>query len=377
MKLTFGNKIKTTLSVFVIGQIYAGDSDKTNDIIGLSKSTTERPVVSDVSKNIGNNAHLESQNVISNISTSKGLSTIMSIFSAKDKTLRGRKRENPKNKKQHGKYSDDNCIVKIKTYVIDAVFEFINKKIMEEYKEERDFVYEFKNISPKNYTNNSSDYLFINKTIREIFSSNVSGKYKIIGEDYNRQLIKRLVNDQKNGVLKYLDKKFIEFVEYFSGVSVNEDFKGLKTINDFKTDKVGDDDDYFKYIKNVAVNFRNKILTIRRRSNINSNNLNNIQGHTRNKKRKLSYNKNSTNLQITQKIKSDGINCLILPTFEKELQGDINRNLYNNNIVENKNEVGIKKVDACVGTERVITSDDEDDDNGITETPNIFKKNIL
>lgn len=376
MKLTFGNKIKVTLPVFVMGQIYAGDFDKTNAIIGLSKSTTERPGVSDVSKNIGNNAHPGDQNVIPNMLTSKGVPTIMSIFSEKDKTLRGRKRDNHSKGKIHDRNSDNNCIVKIKTYVIEAVREFINKKIKEEYDKKHKFIGEFKKISPKNYTNNSADHLFVNKTIREIFSLNVSEKYSTFGEDYNRNLIKKLVEGKANGVLKYLGKTFIEFVEHFSGVNVNEDFEGLKTINDFKTEKVGNDADYFEYIENVALNFRGKIQAIKRRAYINGNHLNNIQEYIGNKKRKLSYNKNSTNLQISPEIKSKGINCLISPVFGKELQDDIDRNLYNN-IVENKNEGRIGKVDVWVQTEREKTSDDDDDDNGITETHNIFKKNIL
>ena len=121
----------------------------------------------------------------------------------KEKKKKGRKTKREKNEKgekdNHNKYSFDNMLVKVKSLMKKILFDFINNKLIKIYNGEIGNGTNKEQLILLNYDqirNATIEYnkYFLNKTIGEIFSENVSGRvnYKI---EHNRELIEKLKNE--------------------------------------------------------------------------------------------------------------------------------------------------------------------------------------
>lgn len=152
-------------------------------------------------------------------------------------------------KKTHDKFEKNNCIRKIKTYVLKEICKFINSKIREAHKNKPNSNNEMKMIDKKKCKDYTNVDIFIPKTIEEIFSANVNDKFVKIQKDHNKNLFKKLKDDNNVEVLKFLNKKYIEYLKYFSGNSNDEELKGMGRIDDCRKEISGEDEEYFDYIK--------------------------------------------------------------------------------------------------------------------------------
>ena len=124
----------------------------------------------------------------------------------KEEKKRGRKRkrennndnENNEDKKAHNKFSDDNLRKKCKNMIIKYSLEFINEKIKEKYKNRighGKFKKELKILNQEKKAKSTVDFdkSFLTKTLKEIFSSDISARFYNFSKDYNRKLIKSLI----------------------------------------------------------------------------------------------------------------------------------------------------------------------------------------
>ncbi len=171
----------------------------------------------------------------------------------KNCNILGKKRERKSSalKKIHDKFEKANCIRKVKTYLFREILKFINRKIEEECRLMLNSDNEMKMIDKNSCKYCTNATIFIPKTIKEIFSNNVNAKFKKIQKDHNNNLFKRLEDDKKVKVLKYINKGYNEYLKYFIGISKDVELKGMGTIDDLKRELSGDDEEYFDYLKKI------------------------------------------------------------------------------------------------------------------------------
>lgn len=374
MKLVFGNKIKMTLSVFVIGQIYAGDSDKSNDMIGLSKSTlnADKRSVKVTPTPISDNGHYMGQNVFANTSANEN---ILESLNTPKKSIKNAirlkaKRKNSSTEVINNKFSDDICIKKIVTCVLEGVREFVNKKIMEEEDYKIDTAMK---LTPVNYDSIIVDNNFIHKNVDDIFSSDTSNKQQTSETKPNVVLIEKLMKDKKKWIMWYLGIEFIEYLKYFSGESNTKELIGMKRMRDCKKEMASGDDNYFNQLIDVARKFENiinKKNQSQKKSEVYNSSKDIILESTGNINRKTEDNGGNINLQISGQYNQKNYkDYLIIPKFKNPKQWYNFLNIDNKGITVSKNGRLITMVSTGMNTVRATTSDDEEDDN--EETNNL------
>ena len=229
----------------------------------LNKITLNNNVLNDRNINMGNNNDLileEEEN--NNI----------------DKKKFGRKKKGSLEKGIHNKFSGDNLFRKVKRIVLNSLFSLINKIIVDNYKNDKGFNKKksiLQKINQKQITNADVQFNkeFMKKTLKDIFSVNISLRCKRYEKNHNKKLIQQLLdqNDQVKQMLfrKIFDLTFLECLNHFRGTKV------IKELNELETfDEIGksfeDDEDYFSsvkyYIDNYEKIMENKKIRKKRKS---------------------------------------------------------------------------------------------------------------
>ena len=158
----------------------------------------------------------------------------------------GRKRIRPEdNKGEHNKFSDDNIRRKCKHLVLKSVLKFINKKIINLYngkigegilKKQLHII----NQSQKSNATINFNKDFLNKSLKDIFSENITSRYSSFPLDNNKVIIKRLLNEKDANKRQYFTNlfnlNFIQCLSHFRGEYTLEELEGLKCFNDIKID---------------------------------------------------------------------------------------------------------------------------------------------
>ena len=193
----------------------------------------------------------------------------------KEKKKLGRKIKSEENLGEHNKFSDDNILRKIKNAVLNNVFDFINKKILSSFNSKKEklqspnteiLLFKLK----QNYLINSkADYNkeFLNKTLGEIFSQDISTKYTKHPPDHNKEIIEKLINDQKGDINNYFadlfNLTFMDVLEHFRGTRYNNNLEGLKNFDEYCRDMKNKDldDEYKKILKFFLINYEKEVLT--------------------------------------------------------------------------------------------------------------------
>lgn len=157
---------------------------------------------------------------------------------------RKRKGETTQSKKQsHDKMEYNNIIRKIKPITIDSTLKYINSKLNKSSK----YILMKINQSQAEETSIEFNKLFLYKSIKDIFSDDVSKNCsKIISEfglDYNKKLIEQFYKkNEENGsyvdIINILDKNFLEILKHCRGSEKFQELDGLKEIFDEKIGKV-------------------------------------------------------------------------------------------------------------------------------------------
>ena len=203
--------------------------------------------------------------------------------SNKDSTKRGRKRkregiDDNNDKKTHNKFSDDNLRKKCKNIVLKSILEFINGKIREQYHNKIGhgmFKKELKilNQEKKVKSTISFEKSFINKTLKEIFSSDISARFYNFPRNYNKLMIESLIEDideeRRKYFIKLFDITFIDCLKYFSedkeALKIGE-LTGLKKISAIKEELIKEHgNEYFEKFINYLQNFEDIINNKRAR----------------------------------------------------------------------------------------------------------------
>ena len=176
----------------------------------------------------------------------------------------GRKKKNSKEERKHTKFLFDNILRKIKGSAIRSYFKFINKKIRYIYNNSKIL----KKMNQQNVANSKIDfnrkYLYMN--FKDIFSEDVSTKWKSTNSKYNKHIIEELLNEKdiakREIFVKLLNLKLIDIIKYLRGEREDyEELNGLE-FDLFSWNNITKDEEYFKFFKSnmmqIETNLKNK-----------------------------------------------------------------------------------------------------------------------
>jgi hypothetical protein len=188
------------------------------------------------------------------------------------KKRRGRtKTEN--NDSKHNKFSDDKMRRKTKHIIFQEVMNFINEKIYKIYGSigQGIFIKKLLIINQKQLINSNILFNkhFMNKTLGEIFSENISNRYTNYPPEHNKYVIEKLINDEdeikRNYFKKLFNLKFIDCIRHFRESCLINELVGLTLFKDLKL-KSEMDEDYRKALKYYIYNYENIILNKKERN---------------------------------------------------------------------------------------------------------------
>ena len=179
----------------------------------------------------------------------------------------GRKRKGSPTQGKHTKYSNDNLYRKIKSNLLDIIYEFLNNKIIEVYKDNPNYNLKkdiLRKIEQDQIVNSNIIFNqnFLSKTLKEIFSVDISHKYKC-EYGHNRNLIKKLLEEKdkdKNDYFSMLfNLTFLDCLNHFRGTMNRPELEGIINFEQFK-EKYLNDADYITSLDYVVMNYEDIIM---------------------------------------------------------------------------------------------------------------------
>ena len=191
----------------------------------------------------------------------------------------GRKRNNcEKIDCKHNRFTDDNLIRKIKSTTINALITYINRIIDKTYKNNFELFSDYNKMEllKNNYSQviqSKADYNkdFLYKSLKDIFSVDITTKYKQYNHDHNKILINNLLNQKdeqkRNLFTKLFNLTFLECIEHIRGTKYIMElslYNGVSILKDIcKIKKFEKDNDYTEKFKYYILNFE-KIIKIKK-----------------------------------------------------------------------------------------------------------------
>ena len=154
----------------------------------------------------------------------------------------GRKKKSYEGLGEHNKFSDDNIIRKCKHVILDSVLVFINEKIKLFYSDmskralkERTLFKLKQNQSRSSMVNYNKMFLY--KTLKSIFSENISTKYSRYSPSHNKDIIELLINEKdenkRNTFNIIFNLTFFDCLKHFRGSEIVEELNGLNQLEDY------------------------------------------------------------------------------------------------------------------------------------------------
>ena len=169
----------------------------------------------------------EDRNNLDNLDDNNRNNVVIDINSnnSQDNKLLGRKRKGEDNSNSsHTRFSDDNSRRKVKRIIITELQEFINLRIEYIYGDdvgEGMLKKKLMKLCQDQISDASIQFNleFLNKTLREIFSENVTGRITNYSSDRNKEIIDELINDKDEVKRKYFEGlfslTFLDCLKYF------------------------------------------------------------------------------------------------------------------------------------------------------------------
>ena len=180
-------------------------------------------------------------------------------------------KRNDNNKKQsskHTKYSYDNLKRECKHLVIENVMKFINNKIYEVYEGYIDNGLLKKKLFKLNQsqkTNSDVEFnkIFINKTLKDILSQNITKQITLYEPDHNKKVIDKVISEKKDIFEKIFNLTFIQCLDHFIENKKIEELNGLTLYSELKEEIINkyenDGESYYENLKLFLKQFQNKI----------------------------------------------------------------------------------------------------------------------
>ena len=189
----------------------------------------------------------------------------------------GRKAKISRKTGLHNKFSDDNIKKKIILIILKIMLEFCNNKIRNIYGNIIGFGKYKKqllkiDIKKKNQQKLKFNKNFINKTLKDIFSENISNKYLNYDKNHNTNLIKDLLNEKDE--MKRIQFEnlfnftFLDCLKHFRGIETYPEFIGMTLFEEecksFENEE--DYEDYKIFLEYYTKNFED-IINVKKNRN--------------------------------------------------------------------------------------------------------------
>ena len=267
-----------------IGNYYNINNKNNNSLPNFQEKTTEINSKNNTKKKSTEEENVlciyiiqnQDENPVDQLNEAKNNSKIKKKEKSEKKC--GRKRiRNVENQEEHNKFSDDNIRRKCKHLILKYLLKFINKQINIVYNGKIGnsiFIKELKITNQKQKFDATIRFnkLFLNKTLCEIFSEDISKKYTNLPINHNKNLINKLINEEDEFKKIYFEKlfnlTFIQCLKHIIGKEYNPLLEGLKCFNDIKNNEIiekyeEDGEEYSKEIEYYLNNFE-KIINKKR-----------------------------------------------------------------------------------------------------------------
>ena len=223
------------------------EESKNNDIIQTNTESL-----------ISNNSINNNQNIQGILFRTKEIK----ISNIKKEKRLGRKKKTDKSKSINNKFADSCLRTKGKHILSVKLIKFINNKINEIYNGKIGNGITIKKLLKISYNQNGNVNVkynkdFLNKTIGDIFSENISTSYTNFKLDHNKILIKQLMEEEDISKKNYFNKLFnLTFLECLKHFTKEEFIPELNGLDEYENEikKYDDDLNYKKcldyYLKN-------------------------------------------------------------------------------------------------------------------------------
>ncbi len=182
---------------------------------------------------------------------------------------KGRKNKNSDEEGDHTKYTEDNMIKRIRINYINFLINKSNKEINNSY---HDKTLLLKKLNPNqaNIYRVEENKIFIHKKLKDIFSDDISTKYKTFEPKYNQKVIEKLINeenlDKKEKFTKLFNITFIESLEHLCGKKIIEGLEGFGTLDEFIDNYFKkEEEEYKKIIKANILDYEKNIYAKKQR----------------------------------------------------------------------------------------------------------------
>jgi hypothetical protein len=192
----------------------------------------------------------------------------------KEKMKRGRKRtRGNNNKSDHNKFSDDNIRRKIKSLLLKYTLKFINDRIYSMYNGnigQGIYKKQLKTIEQSQVSNATIEFnqKLLKKTLGEIFSKDISGKYTNFCKEQNKLVIQSLrIKEEDENKREYFKRlfnlTFTDCLKQFRGDEHFEELEGLKLFDNINEilfkylNKYTDGKEYIKELRYYLQNYEN------------------------------------------------------------------------------------------------------------------------
>ena len=169
---------------------------------------------------------------------------------------------------KHNKFTDDNLIQEIKQTLMSNIFDYINTTLKKIYKKSNKQLLKInqKQIKSSTVENNIK---FLDKSLKDFFSDNISTKYTKYNLDYNNKLIESLLNEENEELKIFFEKLFnlaiLDCLKHFRYEEEIKELDGLERLDDsyIKFEKKNDYEMYKKIFEFYVRNFE-KIIKMKK-----------------------------------------------------------------------------------------------------------------
>ena len=190
----------------------------------------------------------------------------------KKQNILGRKTKNSNEKGKHTKYSEDNIIRKIKACVLNIVYIFLNNILYKMYRDDLGkgiFKKEFKKLNQKQIINDKDNKKFLYRTLKDIFSEDISTKFSCYRNDHNKRLIEFLLNENNYEIRTKFNNifslTFFDLLRHLRRDINIPELEGIGSLDELY-EKFEDDEDYSSLIHYYIVNFEKTIMMKKNRN---------------------------------------------------------------------------------------------------------------
>ena len=172
-----------------------------------------------------------------------------------ESTKVGRKKKDDFTKRKHNIFSGDNIIRKIKIKFFEYMRIFLNKVLNSYYvKFKKDDIIKSLSFQYINIMKKELELSLLNKTLKEIFSNEISRKYKALPRDYNKQIIDTILYEEKDNIniIFAFNLTFREWIDIFTYK------KDIQSIKNFDSEKMKELPKLIDYVDKLLLDMYNK-----------------------------------------------------------------------------------------------------------------------